>query len=124
MEGITMFCPECGEKIEENHKFCGSCGAQITENENQLAADENYNGDFDDYGNHNSLNKKSHGWSWFAFLFGPLWYLYKGMIKKGIIILIVGTVMASIIPGIGAVAVWIYCGFKGNEDFDEYLAAQ
>ena len=119
-----MFCPECGEKIEADHKFCGSCGSQIKGNENQLSASEDYKNDFENYESHNSLNNKSHGWNWFAFLFGPLWYLYKGMIKKGIIILIVGTVFASIIPGIGGVLVWIYCGSKGNRDLAEHSAAK
>ncbi|RCW44404.1 MULTISPECIES: zinc-ribbon domain-containing protein [unclassified Halanaerobium] len=118
-----MFCPECGEEIGENHKFCGSCGHKLVEDEHQLTVstkvDEEANRlNQDKY----SPKSSSSNWNWPAFLFGPFWYLYKGMVKKAVLIFIIGSVTAYVIPGIGALAVWLYCGFKGNDDLEKHLA--
>ncbi|MFW5891725.1 MAG: zinc-ribbon domain-containing protein, partial [bacterium] len=91
-----MYCPQCGQQVKENSKFCASCGSQIIEEKNELSVEKN--NDFNIKNNDlDSKNNISSGWNWFGFLFGPLWYLYRGMIKKGIIIFIIGMIGASII---------------------------
>jgi len=62
------------------------------------------------------LNKyTSSGWNWLSFLFGPFWYLFNGLVGKGIILLII-TVFTI---GFGAPIIWIYCGLRGNSDLYE-----
>lgn len=118
--GKIMFCAECGEEVKKDSNFCDSCGAKINKEADNISLGENNNSSTNNFDN-NSANVTSSNWNWFGFLFGPLWYLYKGMIKKGIIIFIIGTIAATIVPGVGAVAVWIYCGLKGNEDLKKHL---
>lgn len=123
-----MFCPECGEEIGENHKFCGNCGNKIEENAHQLSVGAEIDEEEEKFEQRKysldniSSAKKSSGWNWPAFLFGPFWYLYKGMVMKAILIFVLGSVVAYAIPGIGALAVWLYCGFKGNDDLEKHLA--
>ena len=57
------------------------------------------------------------GWSWAAFAAGPFWYLYHGMVGKGLVMLCI--ILATL--GIGIIPVWIYCGIKGNKDFYTFL---
>lgn len=116
-----MYCPQCGKEVEADSKFCASCGSQIIEERTELSTAKKNDSKIKNH-NDNYVDKNSGGWNWFGFLFGPLWYLYKGMITKGIIIFIIGMIAGSIIPGIGAVGVWVYCGLKGNEDLNEHLA--
>lgn len=54
---------------------------------------------------------KKSGWNWWAFLFGPFWYFYKGMLGKGAILFLLS------LTGILAPFMWIYAGLKGNEDY-------
>ncbi|MCK8826041.1 hypothetical protein MWH30_13330 [Fuchsiella alkaliacetigena] len=42
------------------------------------------------------------------------------MVGKGLAIFIVAIILGSIIPALGAVPIWIYCGVKGNEDYKEH----
>jgi hypothetical protein len=60
-------------------------------------------------------------WNWRAFVFGPLWYLRRGLYGKGLVLLglsvcpffgLAGTLLVS-------VAVLVYCGVAGN--WDDYL---
>lgn len=37
-EGGKMFCPNCGNKIEDGARFCGHCGAQLEKNTSADAA--------------------------------------------------------------------------------------
>jgi hypothetical protein len=59
---------------------------------------------------------ETHGWLWISFLLGPFWYLSKGMVAKGIwlLVLCVFTLMAA------APFVWIYCGARGKGDWYDY----
>jgi len=59
---------------------------------------------------------KRTGWDWFAFLFGPFWYLANGMIGKGIWLLLI----CALTVGLAAPFVWIFCGVKGRSDHWEY----
>jgi len=63
----------------------------------------------------NLTNYKSGGWNWFSFLFGPFWYLYNGLILKGIILLLI----TAVTLGFGAPIIWIYCGIRGNSNLYE-----
>jgi hypothetical protein len=60
-------------------------------------------------------------WNWRAFVFGPLWYLKRGLYGKGLILLAltlvpIGTLTVTLTLSLGAL---VYCGFVG--DWDEYL---
>lgn len=59
---------------------------------------------------------KPTGWHWFAFLFGPFWYLVNGMTSKALWLLLVCTLTF----GLAAPFVWIFCGAKGRRDHWEY----
>ena len=62
------------------------------------------------------MNKlKASGWNWLAFLFGPFWYLYNGLILKGLILLIISIITL----GFGIPLVWIYSGINGNSSLYE-----
>lgn len=52
-------------------------------------------------------------WNWAAFLFGGLWYLYKGLWVKALVILF----LAVISTGLLAPLLWIYAGVAGNYDY-------
>lgn len=54
---------------------------------------------------------KKSGWNWWAFLFGPFWYFYKGMLGKGALLFLLS------LTGFLAPFMWIYAGLKGNEDY-------
>ncbi len=56
-----------------------------------------------------------HGWNWFALFIGPFWYIFNGLLKKGIILLVI--VIISI--GLAAPFVWIYCAVRANPDLYE-----
>jgi len=118
-----VFCPECGEEVAENNKFCGNCGHKLVEKENQLTISSKVDAEMDRLDQKNySPKKSSSNWNWPAFLFGPFWYLYKGMVKNAILIFIIGTIVGYLIPVIGPLAVWLYCGFKANDDLEKHLA--
>jgi len=56
------------------------------------------------------INNK--GWHWPAFLFGSIWYLFNGLMKKGVILLII-----TIFSGFIALPfIHIYCGVKAKQD--------
>lgn len=51
-------------------------------------------------------------WNWWALIFGPFWYLAKGLWVLGSILL--GIVILS--AGLLIPFVWLYAGLKANED--------
>ena len=60
-------------------------------------------------------------WNWRAFVFGPLWYLRRGLYGKGLVLLGLSvcpffTLAFTILLG---AAVLVYCGVAGN--WDDYL---
>lgn len=57
------------------------------------------------------------GWNGFAMLCGPFWYIYRGMVAKGFLMLII----CLITIGVGIIPTWIYCGFCANKDFYNHL---
>lgn len=55
-------------------------------------------------------------WNWLAFLFGPIWYLAKGLWAKALMLLLVSVITAGkVVP-----LVALYSGLAGS--FDYYLA--
>jgi len=63
-----------------------------------------------------NMGRESGGWKWSAAVFGPFWYLSKGMTTKGIWLLLLcfATVLCA------APFVWIYCGSRGKGDWYDY----
>jgi len=57
------------------------------------------------------------GWNVYAALAGPFWYLYRGMIMKGLMMLLLSIVTF----GVGILPIWIYCGYNANKDFYHHL---
>jgi len=55
------------------------------------------------------------GWSWVFFLLGPFWYLKKGLVLKGFILLS----LAIITVGLGLPVICLYCGIRGKRDLYE-----
>lgn len=52
-------------------------------------------------------------WNWFSLLFGPLWYLYKGLWAKGALMVVITFALA----GVPAVFFWPYAAIAGNYDY-------
>ncbi|MBI3454947.1 MAG: DUF2628 domain-containing protein [Candidatus Rokubacteria bacterium] len=58
-------------------------------------------------------------WNWTAFVFGPLWYLRKGLYAKGLLLLLplvlpIGGLAVSLAVSLLA---FVYCGLVGNWDY-------
>ena len=58
-------------------------------------------------------------WNWWAFLFGGIYYCYKGVWGKGIIFLVAALTIDYFTDGWGGVLVGIYAGKKFNEHYLE-----
>ncbi len=58
-------------------------------------------------------------WNWRAFLFGPLWYLRKGLYAKGAIVLLLVVFPLVPLPAgfLLQLAAFGYCGLVGNWDY-------
>lgn len=67
-----MYCTNCGNKLEDGDKFCPNCGAP--RNKNSVEKQET-----------RSTGRKSPFNIWAA-IFGPLYYIYKGLWKKGLLL--------------------------------------
>ncbi|MDR7433530.1 MAG: DUF2628 domain-containing protein [Armatimonadota bacterium] len=55
-------------------------------------------------------------WNWFAFLLGPLWYLFHGLWVH--FILLAGMLVLS--GGLLLPFIWLYCALKADEDLFEH----
>jgi hypothetical protein len=72
----------------------------------------------------NYTEKVKEGFNWVVFFFGPLWYLFNGMIGQGITWLLIAILAGAFTLGIGAIIVWVICGTKANKDKEKkYLCA-
>jgi hypothetical protein len=60
-------------------------------------------------------------WNWRAFVFGPLWYLRKGLYGKGLVLLALSVcpIWTLQITLLISLVVLVYCGVVGN--WDRYL---
>ena len=54
-------------------------------------------------------------WNWAAFLFGAIWYLFRGMWAKALLLV----ALLIFTGGLLAIPVWIYGGLMGT--YDDYL---
>jgi len=61
------------------------------------------------------------GFNGWAFLFGPLWFLFKGMIGFAILSLIGAFFAYAIFNIIGALIFWIIVGSIANKRYEDYL---
>lgn len=60
-------------------------------------------------------------WNWKAFVFGPLWYLRRGLYAKGLVLLGLGVCpfFSLALTVLMSGAILVYCGLAGN--WDDYL---
>ena len=54
---------------------------------------------------------------WTAFILGPFWYYIKGMQKKALWLLF----LCIITFFLAVPFIWLYCGFKAQRDYDNFL---
>jgi hypothetical protein len=65
--------------------------------------------------------KIKEGYNWPVMLAGPCWYLYNGMIGKGLMWLLLAIVIGAFTAFIGAIVVWIIAGAKANKEKEQEL---
>ncbi len=64
---------------------------------------------------------RTSGWSWSAFLLGPLWYILNGIVTKGAML----SLLAIATLGLSLPFLMIYCGARGQGDlYDHTLKRQ
>lgn len=102
----NKFCPECGGPMPEAANFCPACGhgqgrptapEQVAQQAAPAQAPIPYVAHLKPYYARVFQRFEQSGdkwqWNWAAFLFGPFWYMAKGMVGRGLlfgIILVVG----------------------------------
>lgn len=70
------------------------------------------------------VEKVKVGFSWPAFLFGPIWWLYKGLFGRAILTMI-GVIFAGLIFNeTGALIFWLIIGIKANRVYEDYLISK
>lgn len=61
------------------------------------------------------------GFNFWAFLFGSLWYLFKGMIGKAILSLVLLLAVFFIFGYLGVFIGWIIIGSFANRQYEDHL---
>lgn len=119
-----MKCPYCQEEIQDGAIKCKHCGEILRKEEYSHIANEKTKA-LSDYSSLPPYYQKvfteidqTNGkflakWNWAAFFFGCLWYFYKGMWFKGLLMLLIGCVFAGIPLPFFA----LYTGIGGNWDY-------
>jgi hypothetical protein len=120
-------CPFCAEEVANDAIKCKHCGSDI----NREKLSETFysmsgtveeaterTGLSEYYLNAFKIIDANNGgftriFNWAAFLFGALWYLYKGMWAKGLIMLVIGFLLA----GLPFLFFSIYCAIAGTYDY-------
>jgi len=125
-----MICPHCQVRLEEDAIFCHWCGGKIDSDEARRQEEEKaalarqaqaqvqkvvgnryYQLVFSFFEAHGG--KFILSWNWPAFLFGVLWYLFKGMWAKALLMFLLGLLFGGEI----APLLWLYAGLCGNWDY-------
>jgi hypothetical protein len=120
-------CPFCAEEVANDAIKCKHCGSVI--NQEKLSETlHSMSGTVEETTERTGLSEyylsafkkidANNGgftpiFNWAAFLFGALWYLYKGMWAKGLIMLALGFLLA----GLPFLFFWIYCAIAGTYDY-------
>lgn len=123
-----MKCPFCAETIADEAIKCKHCGSVI-DKEKVAQVNHRMGGTSDSassdvqglpefYRNAFSKIDANNGkftviFNWASFLFGGLWYLYKGMWVKGLVYL----AALFIFAGLPAPLLWIYTAIAGTYDY-------
>ncbi|MEI4283294.1 DUF2628 domain-containing protein [Tetragenococcus halophilus] len=106
-----MYCTNCGNKLEDEDKFCPNCGTPKSENVNK--EEETHR-----------THKRSFFNIWAA-IFGPFYYIYKGLWKKGLLlnsllVIIISVarffIMVEIMNILGLVLQLVVFGLLGSID--------
>jgi len=117
-------CPFCKEDIQDGAIKCKHCGEVLRRDEYQQGTKPNSQAvkavsDLPEYYKKAFQAIDANGgkftptWNWASFLFGLIWYFYRGMWAKALIMLLIGFLLA----GVPFLFFWIYCGIGGNYDF-------
>ena len=65
------------------------------------------------------IREVGEGWSWGVFFFGIFYYLYKGMIGKGLMYLLVNILLVWTIISPILISFWMCLNF--NDEYEKYL---
>jgi len=135
VELLYEYCPYCGETLKKESAK-EKLEVQDIEKEEFIQKNDELqldNGLDKDYSNTDTANefkndkavkfseektKNNYKFNFWAFLFRGLWYIFHGMIGKGIFILIIGTLLSMIHP-ILLLGTAIYCGVNAEKDLAE-----
>lgn len=129
----NKFCQECGVETNAKQEICIKCGVKLKSSTSTSSTSSGISNDFNkiingdgilnlDFSNLDSYyqaeftkiyesNEAYKGkWNWFAFLFGGIWALTKGVWISPLAVFLL-SIFTLGIPGI---IYWIVCGFRGN----------
>ena len=125
------YCPNC--RKEMTGEFCSNCGYPNNQNNNStINRDELLNA----YAGKNAAKVYNRGWNWCAFLFGPVYYLYRKLWLEALLLWVANGIInfmfsKSFITALLSFALLIISAIlfsklyskKANQKIDEILSA-